>query len=185
MKYFFIAKLLLLAFAFAAHGSEQASMTPKQREVKADGQLNGYWKSAETDGKTGFGSGQVSKTPEQSGPAATYTTRGQLNGRYWISLDEGGKKLFLLAYLAATNYITILFSRGDYERYKNMSQLFWPPSWTGDDVLTALDRLYETPENTPIGISNGICVISEMADGADETTVQNDIADLRARAATN
>jgi len=117
---------------------------------------------------------------EQRAETGVTKTHGQSNGGFWKSLDAQGKKLFISGYLSATDYIMLTVS-GDFDTYKTMSRLFWPPALKVDEVHAALDRFYETSENGLIAISGALSVISERAAGTDEATVQKKIADLRAK----
>jgi hypothetical protein len=122
--------------------------------------------------------GQSSVTPKQTGETGAMKTHKQLNGRFWKSLNHRKKSVFISGYFSATDYIMLLTNK-DYQTYKKVSQSFCPPSLNVGEVDIALDRFYETPENTPIPIPQAIWVISERTSGADEAAVQKEITDLR------
>jgi hypothetical protein len=75
-----------------------------------------------------------------------------------------------------------LTTSADFDRYKAIIKPFWPFGLTGNEVASALDNIYVTPENGPIAISNALGIVSQRTSGADESTVQKAITDARARA---
>jgi hypothetical protein len=116
------------------------------------------------------------------------TTTNQLgNGRLWKAIaGEAPKTAYLAGYL---NGITFALgstppTKGQSleENLKSINELrsrLFPFGLTVNEVKTALDRFYDTPENLPIPIANALTIISGRASGIDEPTLQQMIANLR------
>ena len=115
---------------------------------------------------------------------ATWKTSGQWNGRFWRTLSETDKNIFLFGYSNAVDMVTIATSE-EFSIQQEKSNLFWPRGLTVAEVRTSLDKIYETPENGPIGICTALYLISKRVMGIDETTIQKMIVDARARATKN
>jgi hypothetical protein len=113
---------------------------------------------------------------------STRKTGGAWNGRFWKQLSAEEKRVFLFGYSDGVEQVTIAAGAGSFERYKQINKMFWASALTIDEVRSALNVFYETPENSPISISNAIYLISKRSEGASEAELQKEIADLRARA---
>src|ERR1019366_3925064 len=113
---------------------------------------------------------------------AAQQTAGNWNGRFWRSLDHDGKIVFVLAYGSAVQEVTIAQSGGKLDRYKELIKPFWPTGLTGAEIVLALDRFYDTPENGPITISGAIEVIAQRAYGANDAAIEKTIDELRSKA---
>ena len=92
------------------------------------------------------------------------------------------KIIFLTGYSTGYDTLAIVMGGGDFERYKQVSKMYWARNLTIGEISSALDQFYALPENGPIGISSAIHIISERAEGADEQVLQKEIRDLRSRA---
>src|ERR1700719_2317862 len=95
---------------------------------------------------TMFGWGQTPNAPGNASVVATWQTASVWNGRFWRTLTEGEKYIFLFGYSTAVGDVTIRTTT-DFEHYKGMIKAFWPRSLTVAEVHSSLDRLYDTPEN--------------------------------------
>jgi hypothetical protein len=117
--------------------------------------------------------------PAQSN-AEPQKTAGQWNGRFWTTLDTSGKVMFLNGYLEALVMVSRNAAKGSPETIA--TAVYWPSNLNAGEVRESLDRIYDTPENRPIPISDIVSLpISMRAAGADEQAVQKKIADLRAK----
>ena len=114
---------------------------------------------------------------------STWRTAQMWNGRFWRTLTESQKNMFLFGYSNGVDTMSMLAAGRDFEKYKSIQKTFWARNLTVEEVRTSLDRIYDTPENGPIGIPNAIYVISMRSEGADEESIQKEIAELRAREA--
>ena len=127
------------------------------------------------------GAQAASQLSDSTGVTSSWKTGGAWNGRFWRQLNADEKRVFLFGYTDGVEQVTIAASGGSFERYKQVNKLFWARALTIDEVRSALNGFYDTPENSPISISSAIGVISKRSEGASETELQKDIADLRAR----
>jgi hypothetical protein len=111
-------------------------------------------------------------------------TDGFSNGRAWnamavnnkLTIDE--KLEFLMGFREAASVVIITVVKP--ELYDEVFKDFWPSSLTNREIIDALNRFYDTPENRPISIANALTVVAKRAAGVDETTIQKLIEDLRA-----
>ncbi len=130
--------------------------------------------------------GWAQGAPSARGPSAevlsTWRTGGSLNGRFWREAGASQKRLFLLGYYDGVSHLCTLGSDGDFERYKQTMKAVWAVNLTIREVGAGLDAFYETAENSPIAIANAIHIVSLRSEGTDETILQKQIAELRARA---
>jgi hypothetical protein len=119
--------------------------------------------------------------PQTSKVVDTWTTAGEANGRFWRTLDKDGKLGLVVGYADGVKQILALVSQGDFELFKKLQRPVLSPL-THEEVISALDRIYETPENRPISIAVAMTAVAARANGTPESEVQRKIEDLRARA---
>jgi hypothetical protein len=93
-----------------------------------------------------------------------------------LGVDE--KLEYLMGFREAASVVIIVAVKPelDDEAFKD----FWPARLTNREVIEALDRFYDTPENRPISIANALTIVAKRAAGVDEPTVQKLIESLRA-----
>jgi hypothetical protein len=92
----------------------------------------------------------VSPQSDPSGVAPAWKTAGTFNGRFWNQLSPYEKWVFLFGYSTGVEQVSVLAGEGSFDRYKKVSKLFWARALTVDEVRSALNGFYETPENAPI-----------------------------------
>ncbi len=117
----------------------------------------------------------------QTAASTAETTGGSLNGRFWRSMtvDQDQKIVFVLGYSTAIQYaVTGMSSLLKVNNQTLLDSLF-PSRLTGAELVSALDRFYDTPENGPITINAAVKLIAQRVSGADEATIQKAIADAR------
>lgn len=114
----------------------------------------------------------------------TWLTDGNWNGRFWKALDQGQKIAFVQGYMDGTEQALMYSSRrqGGFPLYKELASWLMP-QLTFEEIASALDRIYEIPENRIIGIRSVIVPICSRSKGFRESEVQKQIEDLRTRAA--
>jgi hypothetical protein len=108
------------------------------------------------------------------------------NGRFWRNLalvGEDAQSAFVLGYVAGVQDTTLGIGVSLNFDYKAMTKIFIPTSMTTGELITALNRFYEPPENGPITIPAAMKIITQRASGADDATIQKAIADQRALSA--
>ena len=114
---------------------------------------------------------------------ATWKTAGMWNGRFWKNLaivSEDAQSSFVLGYAAAVEDTVIGMGVSLNADYKPIIKLLIPSKLTPGEIITALNRFYDTPENGPITIPGAMKIIAQRANGADDATIQKAIADQRA-----
>jgi hypothetical protein len=113
-----------------------------------------------------------------------WETNGLLNGRFWKAQSDTMKGGFVLGYATgAYDAALLIYARAGQDGKPLLKELF-PPGMTAEEVATALDRFYATPENIPVIVNAAIKIIAQRASGVDETTIQRAIANAR-RAASS
>jgi len=114
--------------------------------------------------------------------SATWQTGvGFWNGRFWKTLDDSQKRIFLFGY-ANGSHFAVFKTTTTFPEYKRFHETLWPTILTYDETKAALDRFYETPENGPVSISDALQVTAARAKGTAEDVVQKFILELRAAA---
>lgn len=94
------------------------------------------------------------------------------NGRSWQGFKVHDYKLAFIAGIGeATSFLIGLFN----PTYRT----YFPQSLSGDELVTAIDRFYEQPENLPIPIMQAMRIVTLRANGEDPTSVDKEIATLR------
>lgn len=67
--------------------------------------------------------------------------------------------------------------------YMPAIKLLFPSSLTPAEIIMALNRFYDTPENGIISLPAAFKIIAQRVNGADDQTIQKAIADIRANSA--
>jgi hypothetical protein len=118
-----------------------------------------------------------------------FRSSGLYNGHAWINLVANKKLLvdeklwFLSGFRDASLSASIAATEptpgggGDDKIFRKG----WPASLTMREVIEALNRFYETPENRPIPITYALMLIAGRSNGSDEATIQKLVSDLRAQ----
>jgi hypothetical protein len=100
-----------------------------------------------------------------------YQTNGQLNGRYWESLEEQFKTEFIVGYsedissaqvvpFAALALANSKLDENGNKSLVNIQQLLFPLGVPYVEVMKGMDRLYAEPENLPLPISSALRVLA-------------------------
>jgi hypothetical protein len=126
-----------------------------------------------------FGIAALSQNPADE-EAATWKTSNRWNGRFWRGLAKEQKNMFLAGYIDALTLVSEQAPSGSVGRLT--SAFYWPITLTVDEVRTAVDRIYDAPENRPIPIGDIVSFpISMRVAGTEEQLVQKKIYELRAK----
>jgi hypothetical protein len=109
------------------------------------------------------------------------STHGQLNGRYWVGLEDstakGGNAEFALL-------IKAFFLQGLKEGIKEVGTpeqraAYIAHSLSTQEITKALDEFYKIPENLPVPITWGLRVVALRAKGGDAVAVDKLVAGFR------
>ena len=118
----------------------------------------------------------------QSETSKTWQTGiGMWNGRFWKTLADNQKLIFVFGYSNGANFV-VLKTTTNFPDYKEASATLWPSTLTYEEIKLALDRFYDTPENGPVSISGALQVIAARAKGTSEDLIQKFVVELRAAA---
>jgi hypothetical protein len=111
----------------------------------------------------------VAQEASREAPQRSWRTGFSWNGRFWKASMPFVKTGFLLGYEQALVYSGAItgMEYSKFEEFKN--QLY--PALTIDEVESAVDRFYETPENGPIGVNEALRIIAAKANGGSEDAV--------------
>jgi len=92
------------------------------------------------------------------------------DGRTWRALGtEGAKVIYIGGVQEALAFLEGIFLRGTY----------FPPSLSVDEMISAVDRFYEQPENLPIPIMQAFRMVTLKANGSDPAPLERELAKLR------
>jgi len=90
------------------------------------------------------------------------------DGRRWRGLRDDIKLAWLVGYAEGITYSSA----------KNL----YPKTLSYEEVRSALDRFYETPENRPIPVGMALLVIVERASGIPQSQIDDFVSSLRRQA---
>jgi hypothetical protein len=106
-------------------------------------------------------------------------TCGLSNGRAWRAFGTVETKLvFLVAYREGVIAGTVAARHGKTNLKEDLSYQF-PAELTWEETATALDHLYDFPENRPIPISNALQIVTLQSAGVSKGLIEKDIEDFR------
>ena len=115
-------------------------------------------------------------TTRQNGSAAPLkNASNQWNGRLWKSFNENEKTAFLMAYVNAIDIVTIIATKGNKE--SKFSTMFWPGSLTGTEVMAALDKFFDPPENAPTAIVDALMTIAGRSEKISRASIESIVED--------
>jgi hypothetical protein len=99
----------------------------------------------------------------------------QFNGRFWKTLNFEEKGVFVFAYSNAVDEVTIIATKGSPS--SKLASLFSPRGLTGREIVGALDKFYDAPENATVAIAAALMSIAERTAQLDKATVEKILED--------
>jgi hypothetical protein len=95
---------------------------------------------------------------------------GRWNGRLWKTFNANEKAVFLIAFSSAIDQAALVVTKGRTSSSKLAAVLF-PGKLTGQEILSALDKFYDAPENAPVAISDALMGVSRRSNQLDVDTI--------------
>jgi hypothetical protein len=98
-----------------------------------------------------------------------FDRNGAANGRLWTVLTPDHRSWFIFGQQDATKAILL----------RSVADRFAPRTLSNTEIVAAIDRFYDEPENLPISIMDALMVVTLRANGADSDTVAHAVAQLK------
>jgi hypothetical protein len=121
----------------------------------------------------------LANAQDQATQSAPAMTKGVSNGRFWREMGDDTKLVWLVAYREGLMRAAAGFTAPPDANAVSETMRTLYPRLAYSEIRSALDRFYETPENRPIPIGEGMMAVVMSASGIEQSVIDGFISTLR------